>query len=256
VRPEPTDAILLRSVDYGDADRIVTLLTVSLGKVSAIAKAARKSQRRFAGALEPYAIVRASIAPGRGEVGRLAEAHVVRAHPRILGSLDAMTRAGAALELVREIVPPREPDERMFRCVVEMLEALDAPGAAATGEEIVLAFVVRVMALAGFGASFDACGRCGKRAAAGQAGLFDARRGAVVCRACGGAAHHLSGLARTSLAAAVRGSWLDGATALGARDRTAVRSALADFVAAHLGEPLAGFDALASRAAVTAGRVG
>lgn len=48
-----SDALLLRASDYRDADRIVTLFTRELGKVSAIARAAKSSRRRFAGALEP-----------------------------------------------------------------------------------------------------------------------------------------------------------------------------------------------------------
>ena len=58
-RTTPTRALVLRGVDYGEADRILTLLTPELGRVAVLARGARKSQRRFAGALEPFAVLAA-----------------------------------------------------------------------------------------------------------------------------------------------------------------------------------------------------
>ncbi len=238
-----TDAILIRSVDYGDADRIVTLLTRDLGKVAVMARGARRSRRRFAGALEPYALLHAEVALGRGEVGRLGQAQVRRAFPRILSALDRITFAGAALELVREVAPPREPDERLFDATLSFFEALDA--AAEAREELLLAFEVRVMAVAGLTPGVDVCARCGKRAPEGKAARFDPALGAIVCRACGGAALHLSGGARERIRACAGAGWAQGPAAWEPRELAEVRRALADHVHAHVGRRLSGGELVA-----------
>jgi DNA repair protein RecO (recombination protein O) len=185
---------LLRSVDYRDADRIVTLLTDRHGKVSLLARGARSSQRRFAGALEPFSVLDAELSLGRGELGQLRSAQVVQALPRILGDLRRMSAAGSALALLREVVPERAPDPAIFESALQMLCALDEP--AARPDTLLLAFDVHLMTLAGFAPGLSACGVCGKRPAPGQAAELDATRGFIVCRACGGAAHHLSGAIR------------------------------------------------------------
>lgn len=238
-----TDAILLRAVDYRDADRIVTLLTRELGKVAVMARGARSSRRRFGGALEPYALLRAEVGLGRGEVGRLGQAQVQRAFPRIIVDLPRITLAGAALELVREVAPQREPDERLFDATVELLDLLDA--ADRGREEILLAFQVRVMSIAGFTPGVDLCARCGKRAPAGKAARFDPALGAIVCVACGGGPLALSGSSRERIRSCVPRDWMDAAVDWELRELSEIRQALGDLVAAHIGRRLHGPDLVA-----------
>jgi DNA repair protein RecO (recombination protein O) len=233
-----TDAILLRSVDYAEADRIVTLLTADLGKVSLLARGARRSQRRFGAALQAYTVLRAEVGQGRGELGRLAQAQVVRAYRGIMGNLRKMMAAGAGLTLVREALPPREPDARMFRTCVAFLDGLEQAGEAAeVSEAVLLAFQVRLMALAGFAPELDACAGCGKHAADGQAALFDPDRGAVVCRACGGGSVLLSGSTRAHLRVCAGSAWAE-PRPWTAQERTEAGTALERLVARHLGKVL------------------
>ncbi len=238
-RTQFVDAVLLRAVDYGDADRIVTFLTADLGKVALMARGARRSRRRFGAALEPCCVVRAEIGEGRGELGRLAQATTVRAFPGILASLGKMTVTGAALELVREATLPREPDRRLFDATVALLEAVErAPG---DGTGILVAFEVRVMALVGLAPGFDTCAGCGRRPAPGQSALFDPARGAIACRACGGGPIKLSGDARERLGAAV--GWDFAAAAAPPWPPSVLaeaRRAVDAFVASHLDRELRG----------------
>ena len=83
-RSHNTLALVLRRTAYGDADLVVSLFSEKLGQVSALARAARKSQRRFGGSLEPFHIVEVELdeAPG-AELMRLREAHVRRVRRRI-----------------------------------------------------------------------------------------------------------------------------------------------------------------------------
>ncbi len=228
----------MRSVDYRDADRIVTLLTDRFGKVAVLARNARRSRRRFGGALEPCALLEAEISAGSSEVGTIARSRVVRPFERILSSLSRVTMAGAALELIREMVPPREPDARIFETSVDMLQELDAE--AVPSQTLFVAFQARTLALAGLAPGVDVCARCGKRAAAGRSAFFDPALGAIVCRACGGGPLRLSGRARALVAGWLGAGWRDSDGDADERSVAEARAALHGVLSQHLGRALSG----------------
>lgn len=239
-RTEHTPAVVLRSIAYGEADRIVTLLTESRGKVALMARGARKSARRFAGALEPYAIVEAEIAMGSGDLGRLAQARVLRAFPGVLADLERMSVAAAGLELVREAVPDREPEGRLLPTIERFFELV----AQAASDELRVAFALRVLALVGLGPNLEGCGRCGRRAPEGKAALFDPALGAIVCRACGGAPIKLPGTLRAHLQRCATRAWDEEASGSWDPERTA-RGALDELLARHLSHRLRGAELVA-----------
>jgi DNA repair protein RecO (recombination protein O) len=207
---EHADALVLRCVDYGEADRIVTLLTREHGRVSAIARAARKSKRRFAGSLEGFAWISVELSFGRGALAQLASARVTRSFPRLLGDLSRLEAAGALLRLARDLVPEHVPDESVYEGVAHMLVALDEP--ALSAKAVQLAAKVHLLALTGFAPQLAACAVCGKQPAEGQTALFDPARGGLVCRACGGGPVKVSSNVRAYL-----GRALDGEVALAAQ---------------------------------------
>lgn len=231
-----SSAVLVRSVDYGEADRIVTLLTEHTGLVALMARSARKSKKRFAGSLEPFGVIEAELAIGRGDVGRLASARLVRGFPSILGSLTAMREAGRALELVRDATPPRESDPRLLEAVVRLFEVL-AEGASREGtsaEAARAAFELRYLALLGLAPNVDACARCGRTPEPKQSALFDGSVGAIVCRGCGGGPVLLSASVRHLMSDAMKASWADGIEAWSGDDTRTVLDALAAFVERHV----------------------
>ncbi len=193
---EPSRAVLLRSVDFGESDRVLTFVTERHGRVSVIARGARRSQRRFLGALEPFAIVEASIALGAGELGRLAEARVLRAFPSLISDLDAMREAGRALELVRALVPEREPEPGLLDELEALFAALDASRGRASAVAAYVRFGLRTLAIVGLAPRVDGCVGCDRRPSAEQPALFDVERGGIVCRACGGGPVLLSAASR------------------------------------------------------------
>lgn len=234
--------MLLRSVAYGESDRIVTLLTESRGKVALMARGARRSAKRFAGSLEPYALIEAELALGRGDVGRLAEARVIRAFPGILSDLTAMSVAASGLELVREALADRdEPDPRMLPTIVRFFEIVETTAT----EEARLSFALRLLTLAGLSPNLSSCGRCDREAPAARAALFDPVQGALRCRACGGGPIKLDGALRASLTAAGTSGWdaIAQETWIDAR-REAAGAALSAFLSHHLGRRLAAADVL------------
>ncbi len=241
-RTEHTPAVVLRSIAYGEADRIV-MLTERYGKVALMARGARKSARRFAGALEPYAIVEAEVALGRGEVGRLAQARVLRAFPALLADLERMSVAAAGLELVREATPEREPEARLLPTVERFFEVLSATP---PRDEVRVAFSLRLLALVGLAPNLASCGRCGRAAPEGKAALFDPDLGAVVCRACGGARMKLSGALRARCERAASRRWDEEASApWAAGEVLAAREAIDALLARHLSHRLSGGELVA-----------
>jgi DNA repair protein RecO (recombination protein O) len=222
-----SSAVLVRSVDYGEADRIVTLLTEQHGLVAALARSARKSKKRFAGSLEPFGVIEAELALGRGEVARLAGARLVRGFPTLLSRLPAMREAGRALELVRATTPPRESDPRLLATVVRLFETL--ADERTNDEAARIAFELRYLALLGLAPRVDACARCGRMPEPEQSALFDGAAGAIVCRACGGGPILLPARTRRLMSGAMTETWteLEGWTA---EDLRAASEALEAFV--------------------------
>ncbi|MFK7990575.1 MAG: DNA repair protein RecO [Sandaracinaceae bacterium] len=241
-RSERTPAVLLRSVVYGETDRIVTLLTESHGKVGAIARGARASRRRFGAHLEPYSLIEAELVFGRGDLARLASARGVRVFPGILADLGRMTVAAAGLEVVRLAVADGDPpDARLLPTVVRLFELAEQ-----SHEEVLrVAFVMRVLSLTGLAPGLERCGKCGRVAPAGRAAYFDPTLGSVVCRACGGAHLKLSGTLRRLLIAAQGRGWDDVATtALPAALSRVAAQTMDEFAVAHLGRRLAAGEAV------------
>ncbi len=226
------NAVVLRSVDFGEADRILTLLTDRHGRIAVIARGARRSQKRFAGALEPFAILEASVALGAGEVSRLAEARVLRAFPHLLGSLEAMREAGRTLELIRKVSPQREGEPRLLEAVERLFEELDAR--AARGVSVQGAYcrcALRALAIVGLAPRLSACVGCGLAPEPRQSALFDPQRGGIACRACGGGPIKLPARARQWMIACV-GEGEGEPGELG--DVPEVEGALEAFVARHV----------------------
>lgn len=202
-----TEALLLRRVEYGETDLVLTLLTLELGKVSALARGGRKSQKRFGSALEPMHTLAVELDERPGaELFTLLEAklHVPRA--MILTSLPAMEAAGKALGWVRRASPPRTPERGPYALLTTLLDRLNAaPRAEACGVALAEAGLSLLTEL-GWGIDFERCVRCGRHALPTQSGSVDAARGGLVCRSCGGARLRLSAGARQRLSGAASGT--------------------------------------------------
>jgi DNA repair protein RecO (recombination protein O) len=200
-------AFILRTADYGESDRVITLIGEDLGKVAVIARGARSSRKRFGGSLEPFALLEVSLARGRGRLPRLAESSLLRAHSGLALSLARIGAAGYVLELVRETLPDNQPEPRVF-ALLERLLPLIAGADERTAASLAFAAALRALALGGLGMSVSRCTACGTPVPAGRRVYFDPRRGGVVCTPCGGgpmvvssaAIEQLSGFERSTLA--------------------------------------------------------
>jgi DNA repair protein RecO (recombination protein O) len=201
------EALLLRRVEYGEADLVLTLLTRELGKVSALARGARKSSKRFGGVLEPMHTLAVDLDERPGaELFTLVEAKLKVPRAQLLGSLSALEAAGKALSWVRRAAPPRTPEAEPYAVLSTLLDRLNQPAVGAELAGVALAEAgLTLLASFGWGIDFERCVRCGRRALPTQSASVDAARGGLICRSCGGARLRLSADARDRMARAAQG---------------------------------------------------
>ncbi len=189
---------------------MVTLLTDSIGRVSALARAARKSVKRFGGVIEPMHTLRISYDDRSGaELVTLREAKLERARPFLTTSLERMQAAGQALSWVRKAAPPRTPEPEVWAALEALLDQLEDPDDTVSPRARLAASGLRLLSAFGWGVDFERCVACGKEATAGQSARIDATRGGLVCRACGGARRQLSGSERSLFRDAAAGGALN-----------------------------------------------
>lgn len=177
-------AVLVRSVAYGEADLILTLFTESDGKVAAVARGARRSAKRFGGALEPIHELVVAFEDKGKELCVLREARIFRAHTGITADLDALDAAGRALRWIRHLCPSRTREPSVWSSLVGLLDALDTRTETLQN---VAAFGIKLLADMGYGIDFQGCVRCGKPCPEGRSAFLDPAGGGLVCMACGGA---------------------------------------------------------------------
>lgn len=179
-----TLAVVLGGVDHGDSDRVMTLLTRARGKLGAFAAGARRSKRRFAGALEPFTLLEVRLLERRGELLFLESCRIVDAHAGLREDLGRIGHAGHAAELCRELCREREAHEGLFDDLVRYLSAL---AAAEARPEDLLAFELAALGHAGLAPRLSDCAICG--AAIEGAAAFDPDHGGVLCERCVPQAH-------------------------------------------------------------------
>jgi len=120
-----SEAIVLRTYPLREADLLVTLLTRSEGKVRGVARAAKKSKRRFGGALEPLTYVRAFYEDReRQELSRLDSCEVVESPLAAEVTYPRAVALGHVAELLDELLPDREPNDLVFRLALSVIAGL------------------------------------------------------------------------------------------------------------------------------------
>ena len=192
-----TPAIVLRRVAYAEADLVVTLLGSETGRVSALARGARKSSRRFAGGLGMGATGEAQLHERAGAELMVLESFDARDDRAGLATDIAKTaHAAYAIELCDRLCPPRQAEKAVFAWLDEFLTRLTAGSATA---ERLRVFELGLLRGLGIGPSLDRCVVCDRGELGGEDVRFHPERGGVVCRNCSGRGDLLSGNTRQSL---------------------------------------------------------
>jgi DNA repair protein RecO (recombination protein O) len=177
-----TEAVVLRSIRYGEADRILHLYSKGHGRIGAIAKGARKPRSRFGGRLEPFFRLDLVLHEGRGELLTVTGAATVDGFPALRSGGASLDAAARACDAVLRLLDSPEPNQPAYNLLCRYLSLLDDPAAArATRLEIALSFRLKLALAAGFAPELAACAHCGD---AEHLAGFSGAAGGVVCASC------------------------------------------------------------------------
>jgi DNA repair protein RecO (recombination protein O) len=187
-----TEAVVLRSIRYGEADRVLHLFSSTHGRVGAIAKGVRRPRSRFGGRLEPFFRLDLVLHRGRGELATVTAAHTVAAHPRLRSDGPALAAAARGCDAILRLLDSEEANPAAYNLLCRYLALLDgqeppsgvSPFPAvdgAAGLATALAFRLKLALAAGFAPELSTCARCGEPD--GLVG-FSGAAGGVVCAAC------------------------------------------------------------------------
>jgi DNA repair protein RecO (recombination protein O) len=171
---------VLRTIRYGEADRVLHLYTPQRGRLAAIAKGVRRPKSRFGGRLEPFFRLDLVLYEGRSELLTVTAAETVHPSARRRGHAGALDGAARACDAVGRLFADGEPHEGVYHLLANQLALLDADPAHATRGNA-LAFRLKLLLAAGFAPQLAACAACGD---ADHVVGFSGAAGGVVCAAC------------------------------------------------------------------------
>ncbi len=197
---QPCEAIILRYTNYGEADRIVSLLTKEHGVCSAFARNARNSKRRFGGALQPFNRVRVLWQARRHAVmAQLAEIELLETATALVADLDALALAAYGCEIVAVLLPEEQPVSDVYDIVAAFLAHLPQAESLPTAR---LLLELRLLELAGLLPHIGHCASCWQ-SLRDEWLLYDAQRGGTLCGRCAADADGVR-VAATTLGSLVR----------------------------------------------------
>jgi DNA repair protein RecO (recombination protein O) len=182
-----TEAIVLRSIRYGEADRILHLYTPGYGRLAAIAKGVRRARSRFGARLEPFFHIKTILHEGRGDLHTVTGVDTIATHAGLRDHAATLDAAARACDAVARLFETPEPHPEVFRLLANELSLLDSDAThakAATG----LAFRLKLLLAAGIVPQLASCAGCGETE---HLRGFSAAAGGVVCSSCEAAAFPL-----------------------------------------------------------------
>ncbi len=229
--PVKTEAVVLRSMRYGEADRILHVYTPHRGRLSAIAKGVRRARSRFGGRLEPFFRLRLELHEGRSEILTVTGASTVEGYPRLRADARALDAAARACDAVGRLFETPEPHPAVFNLLCRRLSLLDAAPAGSNAQSAgstappaglsagiddpsaapraasapasraaALQFRLKLLHAAGLAPQLGACACCGERE---HLVGFSGAAGGVVCGACEAGSFPLGESAHNFMAAAL-----------------------------------------------------
>ena len=204
-----TEAVVLRSIRYGEADRVLHLYSADRGRLGAIAKGVRRIRSRLGGRLEPMARVRLVLHQGRGELCTVTSVDTVHAHPNLRERRASIERGIQACQAVLRLLDSGEPNPAAYNLLCNQLALLDSEAEAATRAQS-LAFRAKLLLAAGFAPELAVCAACGE---ADHLTGFSPAAGGVVCSSCEAGSFPLNAEGHAFLVAAIARPLSDAPTA-------------------------------------------
>ncbi len=174
-----TESVILKGRDYGEADRILIVFSREKGKLSCIAKSARKPKSNLRGPTQLFCHSRLSVSGSKGLL-TLTQGETIDSFWGLRDDLDKIAYASYLAELVDCALPEGKPQERLFILLVAAFTLLEA---VEDRELIARYFELKLLGLLGYKPQLTSCALCG-RGLAGSSFSLSPARGGIVCASC------------------------------------------------------------------------
>ena len=185
-RTYKTEAVVLRSFRFAEADRVLHVYTADRGRVGAVAKGVRRTKSRFGARLEPLSHAELMLHQGSGELQTVTGVALIRSHHEAREEPYRLAVGLVGAEAMLRLFTEQEANERAFTALTRFLDRLDvlpsrAPARPAL-DPLALSFQLKLLWLSGYMPHLDSCVECGVEE--GLVGYLPSAGGAV-CRVCG-----------------------------------------------------------------------
>ena len=184
-RTYKTEAVVLRSFRFGEADRVLHLYTLDRGRVGAVAKGVRKTKSRFGARLEPFSHAELLLHRGTGELHTITGVSLVDAHRPAREDSYRLSVGLVGAEAMLRLFVEEERNERAFDALTRFLWAVDAIPSGSSGraalDPLALGFQLKLLWLSGYVPHLESCVECDST---NELVGYLARAGGAVCSAC------------------------------------------------------------------------
>ncbi|MFX0559148.1 DNA repair protein RecO [Tepidibacillus infernus] len=169
-----TEGIVIRTVDYGETNKIITLYTRTHGKVSLMARGAKKTKSRFSSMSQVFSYGEYIFFLGK-EMGSLNQAEHIRMFPTFHTDIEKTAYAAYLIELIDKMTESNDPNPFLFQQLLAGLELIDE----GKDEEVIARiFEMKILYISGYRPHLHSCAICGSEEALSG---FDIRHGGLVC---------------------------------------------------------------------------
>lgn len=175
-----TEALVIGSMRYREADRIITLYTRDRGRLGAIAKGVRRTKSKVGGRLEPFSLVRASLYAGHG-LYTVVGVDTLRTFQGVRDELFRLEEGARLFLAVRHLFPQEEGSTPAFNLLVRGVARLSEAADPAAAAGVVLATRLKLLGLLGYAPEMSHCALCGGE---GPFYGFSPGQGGIICEPC------------------------------------------------------------------------
>jgi DNA repair protein RecO (recombination protein O) len=192
-RAYKTEAVVLRSLRFGEADRVLHLYTLERGRIGALAKGIRKTKSRFGARLEPLSHVELMLHQGAGELQTVTGVELVHSHRAAREDSYRLAVGLVGAEAMLRLFTEQERNPRAFEALTRFLDLLDGLEGRVDRpalDPLVLSFQLKLLWLSGYLPHLTSCAECGAEGVPLVG--YSPRAGGAVCRACGAGALSLT----------------------------------------------------------------
>ena len=198
-----TEALVLKSIKFGDTSKIATLYSKNYGKIKVIAKGIRKPKSKLAGALQTFSHIQIVFYKKQtAEIYLLSQSEILHSYQALTKDLNRYVFASAAMELLDRLITGEEPHPEIFDLALETLSCMESSPQKSL-EKSFWSYALKLADLLGYKPKLNRCIVC-DIPDSDQLVLFSPDKGGIVCRKCTRSDQAYLRLSKDSVAAALK----------------------------------------------------